>query len=154
RFPGELKPARIADRRVRIEQAVNCPASFYRYLYREVGSKYNWVDRLNWRDDEIWAHLAQPHISLWIMYYENSPAGYFELKQHSDSSTELAYFGLLPDCMGCGLGKYLLTCAVERAWATGANYIWVHTCTLDHSAAMPNYLKRGFQPFKREKYFS
>ena len=55
------------------------------------------------------------------------------------------YFGLLPDFIGCGLGKHLLTSAVERAWATGANRIWVHTCTLDHPAAMPNYLKRGFQ---------
>ena len=40
----------------------------------------------------------------------------------------------------------------ERAWADGANRVWLHTCTLDDPAAMPNYLKRGFLPFKTEKY--
>jgi len=48
----------------------------------------------------------------------------------------------------------LLTCATEQAWADGANRVWLHTCTLDDKAAMPNYLKRGFQPFKTEKYTS
>jgi hypothetical protein len=30
--------------------------------------------------------------------------------------------------------------------------VWVHTCTLDHPAALPNYLNRGFRPFKEETY--
>jgi hypothetical protein len=46
----------------------------------------------------------------------------------------------------------LLSCAVEQAWADGANRVWLHTCTLDDKAAMPNYLSRGFQPFKTENY--
>jgi GNAT superfamily N-acetyltransferase len=50
------------------------------------------------------------------------------------------------------MGKHLLTRAVEQAWAEGANRVWLHTCTLDDKAAMPNYLKRGFRPFKTENY--
>jgi GNAT superfamily N-acetyltransferase len=149
---SELVPARIADERVRVERAVECPVSFFRYLYREVGRNYHWTDRLGWSDAEIRSYLVQAEISLWVMYYDGSPAGYFELREHADGSTEIAYFGLLQEFIGRQLGKHLLTCAVERAWANGANRVWLHTCTLDDKAALPNYLKRGFLPFKQETY--
>ena len=51
-----------------------------------------------------------------------------------------------------GLGKYLLTEAAEAAWAFGASRVWLHTCSLDHSGALANYLGRGFQVFKTETY--
>ena len=44
------------------------------------------------------------------------------------------------------------TRAVEQAWADGAKRVWLHTCTDDDPAALPNYLKRGFRPFKTETY--
>lgn len=149
---SELRPASIFDERVRVERAAECPASFFRYLYAEVGRPYHWIDRLGWTDDEIRSYLAQPEVSLWVMYYDGSPAGYFELRRGEGDSTEIAYFGLLQEFIGRGLGKHLLTCAVERAWTNGASRVWLHTCTLDDRAAMPNYLKRGFKPFKEETY--
>jgi hypothetical protein len=30
--------------------------------------------------------------------------------------------------------------------------VWLHTCTLDHPAALPNYLKRGFRSTRQEEY--
>jgi len=152
RDPAELKGARIDDPRVRIEQLHDCSASFFRYLYVEVGRSYHWNDRLPWTDDDILAHLSQAEISLWLMTDDGANAAYFELRRCEDGSVEIAYFGLLPGFLGRGLGKHLLTCATEQAWAGGANRVWLHTCTLDDPAAMPNYLKRGFQPFKTEKY--
>jgi GNAT superfamily N-acetyltransferase len=146
-------PSRIDDPRVQIKQAFECPASFFRYLYSEVGRRYHWVDRLGWTDEEIRAYLNQPNINLWVMYWTGSPAGYFELNRCEDDSTEIAYFGLLQEFLGRGLGKHLLSETIERAWETGASRIWLHTCTLDDKAAMPNYLKRGFQPFKEEIYY-
>src|SRR5436853_858007 len=151
---GELNAARLSEDRAEIVQVMNCPASFYRYLYGEVGRLYHWTDRLPWTDDEIRAHLARPAITLWVMVVEGAPAGYFELERHADGSTEIAYFGLLQEFLGRGLGKHLLTEAVARAWQQGANRVWLHTCTLDDPAALPNYLKRGFKPFKEEKYFT
>jgi GNAT superfamily N-acetyltransferase len=152
RDPVELQPARCGDPRIRVEQMHECPASFFRYLYVEVGRNYHWIDRLPWTDEDIHAHLNQPEISLWLMTEDGANAGYFELRRCEDGSVEVAYFGLLPQFIGRGLGKHLLTCAVEQAWAQGANRVWLHTCTLDDKAAMPNYLKRGFRPFKSEKY--
>jgi hypothetical protein len=42
--------------------------------------------------------------------------------------------------------------AVQRAWALAPNRVWLHTCTLDHPAALSNYLARGFVPFGEETY--
>jgi len=150
--PEDLKPARVGDAQVRIDRVAECPASFYRYLYSEVGRLYHWIDRLPWTDDEIRAHLARPEITLWVMYGEGAPAGYFELERHPDGSIEIAYFGLIQEFLGRGLGKNLVTVAAEQAWSDGANRVWLHTCTLDDAAALPNYLKRGFTPFKQEIY--
>jgi len=152
--PNELEAARVDDPRVRIDQVVVCPPSFYRFLYGEVGRAYHWIDRLPWTDEQIRTHLARAEITLWVMYSEGAPAGYFELERHDDGSIEIAYFGLLGEFIGRGLGKHLLSAAVAQAWNDGANRVWLHTCTLDDPAAMPNYLKRGFKPFNEEKYFT
>jgi len=152
RDPSDLQPARSEDPRIRIDQLHDCSVSFFRRLYVEVGRNYHWVDRLPWTDEQIRAHLNQPEISLWLMTYETESAGYFELQRCEDGSTEIAYFGLLPAFIGRGFGKHLLTCATEQAWAMEANRVWLHTCTLDDKAAMPNYLKRGFRPFRSETY--
>jgi GNAT superfamily N-acetyltransferase len=139
---------------VRVEHARACPPSFYRYLYAEVGRAWRWTDRAAWTDDEIRAHLCQPGVAVHVLYAAGAPAGYFELTRHGDGSCEISYFGLLPEAMGRGLGKYLLTCAVEAAWDTGTSRVWLHTCTLDGPAALPYYLARGFQPYRRETYFA
>jgi GNAT superfamily N-acetyltransferase len=152
RDPAQLQAARCDDPRIHVEQLPECSPSFFRQLYVEVGRNYHWIDRLPWTDEDVVAHLSQAEISLWLMTDDSATAGYFELRRCEDGSVEIAYFGLLPKFIGRGLGKYLLTRAVEQSWAEGANRVWLHTCTLDDPAALPNYLKRGFQPFKSEKY--
>jgi len=152
REPAELRPARSIDPLVRIEFQSDCSVDLFRLLYREVGKNYYWTDRLGWTDQKIRGYLDQLNISLWLMTYDGEAAGYFELKKCDDGSTEIAYFGLLPKFIGRGLGKHLLTRAVEQAWADGADRVWLHTCTDDDAAALPNYLKRGFKPFRTETY--
>jgi ribosomal protein S18 acetylase RimI-like enzyme len=152
RSPAELRPAPAPDPSPRIERMGQCTASFYRYLYAEVGRAFHWTDRLRWSDDTIRAHLATPGLSLWLLTWEATPAGYFELKPHDDGSVEIAYFGLLPEYIGRGWGKHLLTEAARAAWSAGPSRVWLHTCTLDHPAALPNYLQRGFRPVREETY--
>lgn len=152
RNPSELHGAKLADSSIQIEEQPNCSVELFRFLYAEVGKNYHWIDRVPWTDDQIVAHLNQPENSIWLMTYDGETAGYFELRQCEDGSVELAYFGLMPQFIGRGLGKHLLTRATEQAWALGANRVWLHTCTLDDPAALPNYLKRGFKPFKSEEY--
>ena len=152
RSPADLRPARCAGRRVLTGRVEHCPPAVWRRLYTEVGAAYRWVDRLRWTDDEIVEYLASPGTELWVMTVNGTPAGYFELRSHEERAIEIAYFGLLPQFMGRGLGKHLLTVAVERAWASGAARVWLHTCSLDHPAALPNYLARGFSIFKTERF--
>jgi GNAT superfamily N-acetyltransferase len=63
----------------------------------------------------------------------------------------LSYFGLLPPFLGQGIGGALLTAAIERAWAMDARRVWVHTCTLDHPAALRNYQARGFRLYDEKQ---
>jgi ribosomal protein S18 acetylase RimI-like enzyme len=150
--PDRLVAAPCPEPGFRIEAVIECPASFYRFLYAEVGRAYHWLDRSAWTDEEIRAHFARGEISLHVLYGHGAPAGYFELRRCEDASTEIAYFGLLPEFIRRGLGKYLLTCAAQEAFLT-AKRVWLHTCTLDDRAALPNYQGRGFRPFREEKYW-
>jgi GNAT superfamily N-acetyltransferase len=150
--PEELRQARVTGPDPKVERLQDCSVEFFRFLYEEVGRAYRWTDRLSWSDEMVQQHLETPGVSLWLLSWENRPAGYFELRAHEDDSVEIAYFGLLPDFIGRGWGKYLLTRAVQSAWRLGARRVWLHTCTLDHPAALPNYLKRGFRPVRQETY--
>jgi GNAT superfamily N-acetyltransferase len=80
-------------------------------------------------------------------------AGYAELDRTCVENVEIVFFGLMPEFIGKGLGSYLLTAVVEHAWDVGAERVWLHTCTLDHPAALPNYLARGFRLFRTEQSF-
>lgn len=149
--PGELVPDGAAGPEVRLERVHDCPWHFYRYLYAEVGRQYHWRDRLVWTAEQFREHLRGPS-TLWLLTVRGAPAGYFELRSHPDGSIEIGYFGLLPEFVGRGLGKYLLTRAVEEAWAMRPARVWLHTCSLDHPGALPNYLKRGFRTVREEIY--
>jgi ribosomal protein S18 acetylase RimI-like enzyme len=150
--PDRLVPASCPDPDLRIERVHECPLSFFRYLYAAVGRDHHWVDRLGWTDEQIRAHVSRERESLFVAYLRGAPTGYFELEVNDDASIEIAYFGLLPEFKGRGFGKFLLTEACRRAWDAGARRIWLHTCTLDDRAALPNYVGRGFVPFKTETY--
>ena len=130
-----------------------CPPDRYRRLYKEVGEQWFWHDRLEWSDVELAAHLAGPNVGVWEITAAGGTksAGYFELQRHDDGSVEIAYFGLMPEFIGQGLGGWMLGRAVEEAWAMGAKRVWLHTCTLDSDRALPNYLARGFQPYRTER---
>lgn len=152
RTPSELLSAPPPSADVVLERADGCEPSLWRHLYTEVGREYHWVDRLAWTDEEIARYLADPALELWILKEADTPAGYFELRMDADHAVEIAYFGLMPAAVGRGLGKYLLTRAVQRAWERGAHRVWLHTSSLDHSSALPNYLARGFTIWKQDTY--
>ena len=149
--PDALRREALAEG-VRIEHAHPCPIPFFRYLYAEVGRDYRWRDRLTWTDEQCAAHLANPAVSIWVLYADGAPAGYFELNKQSDDSVEIAHFGLMCEFIGRALGKQMLSAAADRAWSLGASRVWLHTCTLDNPSALPNYLARGFEKYREEEY--
>jgi len=150
--PSDLTGETTPPPGVTLQREASCPPAVWRHLYTEVGREYYWVDRLAWSDEEIARYLADPALELWVLRQSGELAGYFELRKEDDGAVEIAYFGLLPAFTGRGLGRFLLTAATERAWARGATRVWLHTSSLDHSAALPNYLARGFSIWKQEVY--
>jgi GNAT superfamily N-acetyltransferase len=153
RTPAQFHPVAGAVPGVTIGRVLDPSPALYRHCYRTVGAAFHWRDRWNWTDAEIRAHLAQPAITLYTARRGDELLGWYELRRVSDDdSVEIAYFGLVPAAFGRGLGKYLLTRAVEDAWGLGAARVWLHTCTLDHPHALPNYRARGFTPYRTEVY--
>ena len=61
-----------------------------------------------------------------------------------DDAVEITSFGLLPAFIGRGIGPRLLDFAIRRGWELGPR-VWVHTCSLDGPAALPNYQGRGLE---------
>jgi GNAT superfamily N-acetyltransferase len=147
-----LRPARFDDPAVRVVRRDAIATSYYRRLYDTVGAAWHWTDRRAWSDERLSAHLSQPAISIFECLVGDESAGFFELERHSDDAVEIAYFGLAQPFIGHGLGKALLTTAVEEAFALGPARVWLHTCTLDSPHALSNYQSRGFTSFKRETY--
>lgn len=148
--PKDLRPKALADSRFTVLQATVPQWQFNRFLYQTVGEPWGWRDKLPWTEQEWRAYVEDPALRTFGAFYDGSPAGYFELKQHDDRSVEIAYFGLMPAFIGKGLGGHLLTRAIEEGWALMPARLWVHTCTLDHQGALPNYLARGFKIYKTE----
>lgn len=138
---------------VTLERIPNPTPDLYRHCYRTVGEAFHWFDRWDWTDEEIAKHLADPNIGLHVATRDGALAGWYELRRvPEDDSTEIAYFGIVAAEFGRGFGKHLLTCAVRDAWALGPRRVWLHTCTLDHPNALPNYVARGFAPYRTEVY--
>jgi GNAT superfamily N-acetyltransferase len=153
RSPDALRPSHEPGEIVTMTLESPCGPGLYRQLYLGVGAEYRWTDRAAWTDEEIAGHVGRSEIDVWTARVGDDLAGFFELRRvPEDGSVELAYFGLLPRFTGRGLGGHLLTTAVRTAWALDPSRVWVHTCTLDHPAALPNYLRRGFVITHVEEY--
>ena len=134
-----------------IDYLEQCDPSFYRQLYRDVGQEWSWFDRLWWSDAKLAAHLDQPEVAIRVLRLDGEPAGYYELVHQPDGSVEIGYFGLMRHAIGKGLGRWLLSEAIREAWSSAPPRIWLHTCTLDHPQALPNYLKAGFAVVRSEQ---
>ena len=123
-----------------------------KFLYKQIGKKYNWVDRLEWTDD-IWInYVSNKNLFTFILKKKDDLVGYSELIIHKDKKEiEIAYFGILEEYLGKKLGGYLLSEALKKSFSLhGVKRVWCHTCSLDHKHALPNYLSRGMKIFKEE----
>ena len=147
-----FRPASPLGPNARLVRHDPCSPARYRQLYADVGGPWHWRDRCAWDDDTLQRHLTSPSISVFELFVDGASAGYFELRKSDENEVEIAYFGLVPACIGRGLGGALLTAAVEEAWRFGGRRVWLHTCTLDSPHALPNYKARGFRPYRVEHY--
>ena len=122
----------------------------YRELFRLVGANWLWFSRLIMNDAALAAIITDSQIELFAVEDEQGrDAGMLELDFRRAGECELAFVGLTPELSGKGHGRWLLNEATSRAWRDGIERVHVHTCSLDHPAALSAYRRAGFTPFKR-----
>jgi len=146
---GDRAPA--PDARLALLRAEQCTVSYYRYLYETVGTPWVWFERRLLDDAALAALIGSETTEIFVLYAGGTPAGFFELDTAAPSETELAYFGLAPEFIGCGFGPYLLQAATDRAWSRPIERFWVHTCTFDHPKALGLYQRAGFVVYDRRR---
>lgn len=129
---------------LRMAAVPRCTVGFYRYLYDTVGHRHVWWLRRTLPDAELAQLLADPAVSVHVLYRDGEPAGFYELDRRNRPLVNLSYFGLLPHAMGVGVGRLLLRQAIGDGWAQGTRALTVNTCTADHPRALPNYMAAGF----------
>ena len=122
----------------------------YRELFRKVGARWLWFSRLVTDDAALAAIIQHPQVELFTVVDETgSAAGMLELDYREPGECELSFVGLIPELSGQGHGRWLLAEAINRAWREGVTRVQVHTCTLDHPAALGAYRRAGFVPYRR-----
>ncbi|HEY2017515.1 MAG TPA: GNAT family N-acetyltransferase [Bryobacteraceae bacterium] len=136
--------------KIAILRAEHPPVHFYRYLYDTIGREYFWVDRKKVDDHKLAEIIQDPQVELYVMHVDGCPAGMAELDFRKEGTGHLAYFGLMPEYIGRGLGFFFLHQSVQIAWTKPISRFLVNTCTLDHPRALPLYQRAGFSPYSRE----
>jgi GNAT superfamily N-acetyltransferase len=126
------------------------PVAFYRFLYDAVGRDYGWPRCKRLSDAELAALLHDARLEVHVLMADGVPAGFAELDRRTRGEIKLAQFGLTAEFIGQGLGRYFLQWTIDKAWSYGPRRFWLQTCTKDHPAALPNYLKAGFAVYKEE----
>lgn len=136
---------------LRIEKLqIPCPL-FNCFMYRATGGRWFWVDKLNWSEEEWNHYVRREKLQTWGAWLHGAPCGYFELEEMESGRTEIAYFGILEQFSGQGLGRRLLIEALRVARKAGLQQrITVNTCSLDHPGALANYLARGMKIIRSE----
>ena len=122
RSRDQLRPKR-ADARFQVREKTERDWRFNRDLYFRVGEQWDWIDKRPWTDDQWKEYAAAAELCTFAGYYDDVLAGYYELRRDTDGGVEIAYFGLLPEFIGRGLGGALLTSAIEEAWRIGTEPI-------------------------------
>lgn len=147
--PKRVPRSHLAER-IAIMRAERPSVSFYRYLYNTVGAPWLWHERQQLDDQTLKNIVHNPQVEIHVLYVGGVPAGYVELDRRNEEQVEIAYFGLMPDFIGRGLGKYFLDWGVDKAWSRKTTRVWVHTCSLDHPKAITVYQQAGFIPYRQE----
>ncbi len=129
-----------------IMRVKDIPLPFYRYIYRQVGARWHWVDRLRMKDDKLTALLHAQTAHIHVLYVNGAPAGFFEFHEQSDGNIELTHFGLMENALGLGVGKWFLQQAVYAIWDFEPVTVTVTTNNLDHPRALQLYQMFGFSP--------
>jgi len=139
-------PAPLPDSPLRLERWSDVDLGRYRALFRRVGAKWLWFSRLAMDDARLAGEVAEVHA---VLDERGDEVGMIELDFRSTGECLIRFLGLVPELAGRGHGRWLFAQTLALAWREGVGRVRVHTCTLDHPAALPAYLRAGFRAYSR-----
>lgn len=142
------RPLRPTERPMTLERMEKPDIAAYRALFRAVGQDWLWCSRLLMADAELLAILGNPDVEVYVLGGPSLRLGLLELDFRQKGQCELAFFGLVPEAIGRGAGRFLMDQALAKAWSRPIERLWVHTCTFDHPSALGFYRRSGFTPYE------
>jgi len=149
--PGFGWPTLPVGREAMLVRADTPPWWYFLALYDAVGRDYAWTDKHEMSRDDLNAWIQHPDVALYTLIGQGWPQGFFMLDWRQEGTCDLAYFGLVPEAIGKGLGTWLLKSAILTGWGReGTRRMTVNTCTLDHPRALIQYQRMGFEPVRTE----
>jgi GNAT superfamily N-acetyltransferase len=131
---------------LRLERWDSVDPARYRQLFARVGGRWLWYSRLAMDDQRLRETVAEVHA---VVDEDGAEAGMIELDLREPGECLIRFLGLVPELAGRGHGKWLFAQTLALAWRPGVRRVHVNTCTLDHPAALPSYLKAGFRAYRR-----
>ena len=141
------RPRPLPASPLRLERWRDPDPARYRLLFERVGARWLWYSRLAMDDATLAASVAELHA---VVDRGGIEVGMLELDFDAEPGECLIRFlGLVPELAGKGHGKWLFAQTLLLAWRPGVERVKVHTCSLDHPAALPAYLKAGFTAYDR-----
>ena len=139
------KPRPLPPSPFRLERWAAPDPARYRTLFTRVGSPWLWYSRLLMDDETLRASIGE----LWAVTDRGVEIGMIELDLASEGECLIRFLGLVPELAGKGHGRWLFAQVLALAWRPGVRRVHVNTCSLDHPAALPAYLKAGFIAYRR-----
>jgi GNAT superfamily N-acetyltransferase len=139
------KPRPLPPSRFRLERWAAPDPARYRALFARVGGRWLWYSRLLMDDETLRANIAE----VWAVTDRGIEIGMIELDFRTAGECLIRFLGFVPELAGKGHGTWLFAQVLALAWRPGVRRVHVNTCSLDHPAALPAYLKAGFMPYKR-----
>lgn len=121
----------------------------YRALFRRIGEPWLWFSRVLMPAKALSGIIDDPDVAALALVDDTQDLGLLELDFRRPDECELSFFGVIPEKIGSGAGRFLMNEAIRRAFRQKISRFFVHTCSLDHPAALSFYRRSGFVPYRQ-----
>jgi GNAT superfamily N-acetyltransferase len=144
--PKAVEGQALPSSALRLERWPAPDLARYRALFERVGGPWLWYSRLALDDAALRAAIGEVHA---VVDPAGAEIGLVELDFAVAGECLIRFLGLVPELAGRGHGGWLFAETLARAWRPDVRRVHLNTCSLDHPAALPAYLKAGFRAYAR-----
>ena len=131
-----------------LERLGAADAHRFRDIFHAVGRDNMWFSRLIIPEEKLAQIIGDPAVHAHALVKDGRDIGILELDFREEGQCELSFFGVVPDAVGSGVGRFLMNQALGKAWSQPITRLWVHTCSFDHPNALAFYQRSGFRPYQ------